>query len=92
MRSRHAPLRTIKLQGAMTRPVGMVVSHDGKRLYTVTGRGKRLLSIDIATGKVLGSVEVGAAALGRGAQSRWQPGCSLPMAAPTMSRWWMPRP
>lgn len=52
-------LRTIKLQGALTRPVGMVVSHDGKRLYTVTGRGKNLLELDIATGKVLRTVEVG---------------------------------
>ena len=56
---RHSPLRSIKLEGALTRPVGMVVAHDGKRLFAVTGRGKRLLSIDIATGKVLGSVEVG---------------------------------
>jgi YVTN family beta-propeller protein len=52
-------LRTIKLQGALTRPVGMVVSHDGKRLYTVTGRGRNLLDIDITTGKVLRTVEVG---------------------------------
>jgi YVTN family beta-propeller protein len=56
---RHAPVRTIKLQGAMRRPVGMVVSHDGKRLFVVTGRDKQLLSIDIASGTVLGSVEVG---------------------------------
>jgi len=52
-------LRTIKLQGALTRPVGMVVSHDGKRLYTVTGRGKNLLELEISTGKVLRTVEVG---------------------------------
>jgi YVTN family beta-propeller protein len=52
-------LRTIKLQGALTRPVGMVVSHDGKRLYTVTGRGRNLLDIDIATGRVLRTLEVG---------------------------------
>jgi YVTN family beta-propeller protein len=52
-------LRTIKLQGALTRPVGMVVSHDGNRLYTVTGRGRNLLDIDIATGQVLRTVEVG---------------------------------
>ena len=56
---RHTPLRTIKLEGAMTRPVGMVVAHDGKRLFAVTGRGKLLLAIDIASGKALGSVEVG---------------------------------
>jgi YVTN family beta-propeller protein len=52
-------LRTIKLQGALTRPVGMVVSHDGKRLYAVTGRGRNLLDIDITTGQVLRTVEVG---------------------------------
>jgi len=52
-------LRTLKLQGALTRPVGMVVSHDGKRLYAVTGRGRNLLDIDIATGQVLRTVEVG---------------------------------
>jgi YVTN family beta-propeller protein len=37
----------------------MVVSHDGKRLFVVTGRDKHLLSIDIASGAVLGAVEVG---------------------------------
>jgi YVTN family beta-propeller protein len=55
----HKALRTIKLAGEMTRPVGMAISHDGKKLYTVTGRGKQLLAVDIATGKVLASVEVG---------------------------------
>lgn len=55
----HKVLRTIKLAGELTRPVGMAISHDGKKLYTVTGRGKNLLSVEIATGKVLGSVEVG---------------------------------
>jgi YVTN family beta-propeller protein len=52
-------LRTLKLEGALTRPVGMVVSHDGKRLYAVTGRGRMLLDIDITTGKVLRTLEVG---------------------------------
>lgn len=52
-------LRTIRLEGALTRPVGMVVSHDSKRLYAVTGRGRNLLELDIATGKVLRTVEVG---------------------------------
>jgi YVTN family beta-propeller protein len=56
----HKVLRTIKLAGELTRPVGMAISHDGKQLYTVTGRAKNLLSVDIATGKVLGTVEVGA--------------------------------
>lgn len=56
----HKVLRTIKLAGELTRPVGMAISHDGKKLYTVTGRAKNLLSVDIATGKVLATVEVGA--------------------------------
>jgi YVTN family beta-propeller protein len=56
----HKVLRQIKLTGGLlTRPVGMSLSHDGKLLYTVTGRGKNLLSIDVATGKVVSSVEVG---------------------------------
>jgi YVTN family beta-propeller protein len=56
----HKLLRVIKLSGSMMRPVGMAISHDGKQLYAVTGRGKLLLAIDIATGTVRGSVEVGA--------------------------------
>lgn len=55
----HKRLRVIRLEGALTRPVGMALSHDGKLLYTVTGRGKNLLAIDVATGKVVSSVEVG---------------------------------
>ncbi len=85
----HKVLRTIKLQGDLTRPVGMALSHDGKKLYTVTGRGKKLLSLDVATGKVLASVEVG--------PRPWvwpsapmAARCSLPMAVPTMLPWWMP--
>jgi YVTN family beta-propeller protein len=56
----HKALRTIKLAGELTRPVGMAISHDGKKLYTVTGRGKNLLAVEITSGKVLGTVEVGA--------------------------------
>ncbi|MEO8309478.1 MAG: glutaminyl-peptide cyclotransferase [Pseudomonadota bacterium] len=55
----HKAMRTIKLKGDLTRPVGMAISHDGKKLYTVTGRGKNLLAVDIASGNVLNSVEVG---------------------------------
>ena len=56
----HKVLRQIKLGGGLlTRPVGMTLSHDGKLLYTVTGRGKNLLAIEVATGNVVGSVEVG---------------------------------
>jgi YVTN family beta-propeller protein len=55
----HRRLRTLKLEGALARPVGMVVSHDGKQLYTVTGRGQKLLALDPQSGKVIKSVDVG---------------------------------
>lgn len=56
----HKVLHTWKLEGGdMIRPVGMTVSHDGKLLYTVTGRGKQLVAIDVATGKQVAAVEVG---------------------------------
>jgi YVTN family beta-propeller protein len=55
----HQRLRTLKLEGALARPVGMVVSHDGRQLYTVTGRGQKLLALDPQTGKVLRSLDVG---------------------------------
>jgi len=56
----HKVLHTWKLEGGpLVRPVGMALSHDGKLLYTVTGRGKTLVSIDVATGKQVASVEVG---------------------------------
>src|SRR5690606_28960383 len=45
----HKVLRQWQLEGgALVRPVGMAVSHDGKLLYTVTGRGTMLLAIDVA--------------------------------------------
>jgi YVTN family beta-propeller protein len=56
----HKALHTWKLEGGdMIRPVGMTVSHDGKLLYTVTGRGKMLVAIDVETGKQVAAVEVG---------------------------------
>jgi YVTN family beta-propeller protein len=55
----HQRLRTLKLEGSLARPVGMMVSHDGRQLYAVTGRGQKLLAIDPQTGKVLKSLDVG---------------------------------
>jgi YVTN family beta-propeller protein len=52
-------LRTLKLQGELTRPVGMVVSHDGKELFVATGRGKQLLALDPDSGAIRRQVEVG---------------------------------
>jgi YVTN family beta-propeller protein len=37
----------------------MVVSHDGRHLYTATGRGGSVAEIETATGKQLRTIEVG---------------------------------
>ncbi len=52
-------LDQIKLDGALVRPVGSVVSADSTRLYVATGRGKKVMAIDLATDRVVGEVEVG---------------------------------
>ena len=49
---------TIKLATGM-RPMGTVVSPDGKMLYVTTGRSKLVLFVDTASNKVVGSVEAG---------------------------------
>ncbi len=56
----HKVLKTIKLEGGpLMRPVGLIVSRDGSRLYAATGRGGLVVAIDIESGKSLGSVPVG---------------------------------
>ena len=56
----HKVLRKWQLEGGLlARPVGMTVSHDGKLLYTVTGRGGTLVAVDVESGRQVASVEVG---------------------------------
>ena len=55
----HRPQGQVLL-GAELKPMGQAMSSDGSRLYVSTGRGKRVVVIDTAVGKVIGSVEVGA--------------------------------
>jgi YVTN family beta-propeller protein len=56
----HVATGSIKLEGGpLMRPVGLVVSPDGSRLYAATGRGGLVVTIDTATGKALGQVAVG---------------------------------
>jgi YVTN family beta-propeller protein len=38
----------------------VILSPDATRLYVSTGRGKEVFTVDTATNKILGSVEVGA--------------------------------
>jgi YVTN family beta-propeller protein len=56
----HKVVNTFKLSGGpLIRPVGIIVSADGKRLYAVTGRGGTVVELDATTGKQLASAEVG---------------------------------
>jgi YVTN family beta-propeller protein len=41
------------------KPMAVLLSPDATRLYVSTGRGHEVFTIDTATNKVLGSVEVG---------------------------------
>jgi YVTN family beta-propeller protein len=52
-------LKTVKLPGDNVRPMGVVLSPDGKTAYVTTGRGKKLFALDAETCGELWSVEVG---------------------------------
>lgn len=43
----------------LIKPMAVLMSADGSRLYTSTGRGHQVFTIDTATNTVLGSVDVG---------------------------------
>lgn len=56
----HKVVDTFKLSGGpLIRPVGLIATSDGKRLYAVTGRGGTVVELDANTGKQLASAEVG---------------------------------
>jgi len=66
------------------KPMGMVLTADGKKLYVTTGKGKSVFVIDTGTNQILTSFESGAAAVGyrdiAGRQEsfhgkRTEPGC-----------------
>ena len=53
-------IETIKLgEPGQVKPMAVLMDPRGARLYVSTGRGHRIFTIDTATNKVLGSVEVG---------------------------------
>ena len=56
----HSVIDTLELRGESVRPMGVVVSPDGARVYVTTGRGGTVAVIDVGTGEPVGSVEVGA--------------------------------
>ena len=55
----HTVVETIRLTGQNVRPMGVVVSPDGHRVYVTTGRGGTVVAIDAKTNKPVGSVAVG---------------------------------
>ena len=57
--SKHEVLHTITIEGGVVKPMGVVVSPDGSKVYVSTGRGKNVVVIDTASNEVIGSVEVG---------------------------------
>lgn len=56
---RYEVEHTIRLSGENVRPMGVLVSPDDTTAYVTTGRGRRLVAIDVATLVVIDSVEVG---------------------------------
>ena len=55
----HRPTGSVQLVGESVRPMGLAVSHDGRTLFVVTGRGGTLVKLDVATATVRETVAVG---------------------------------
>jgi YVTN family beta-propeller protein len=55
---KRKPITKVKL-GPQAKPMGVVVNHDGSRVYVSTGRSGTVEVLDAATNKVVGSVAVG---------------------------------
>jgi YVTN family beta-propeller protein len=51
-------LKTIRMPEG-SKPMGVAVSPDQRRLYVANGRGKTVSAVDLATDSIIGSVEVG---------------------------------
>jgi YVTN family beta-propeller protein len=58
-------VKTIHLGDGM-RPMGTVMAPDGRHLYVSTGRSGKALIVDVATDRVIGSVDAGARPWGIG--------------------------
>jgi YVTN family beta-propeller protein len=56
---KHRVLSTIQLTGELVRPMGAVVSDDGKWLFVSTGRGKHVVIVDTTKNEPVASIEVG---------------------------------
>lgn len=56
---KHEVIETIQLTGELVRPMGAVVSSDGRQLFVSTGRGRNVVIIDVAANTPVASIEVG---------------------------------
>ncbi len=57
---KYRMIKTISLgKPGLIKPMAVILSPDATKLYVSTGRGRQVFTIDTATNKVLGSVEVG---------------------------------
>ncbi|MFN0123686.1 MAG: beta-propeller fold lactonase family protein [Blastocatellia bacterium] len=54
----HKPTGEIKFDADL-KPMGQAMAANGAALYVSTGRGKKVMAVDTATGRVTGSVEAG---------------------------------
>jgi YVTN family beta-propeller protein len=55
----HNVIDTIRLTGQNVRPMGIVATPDGKRLFVSAGRGGSVIAVDTATNRQAGAVAVG---------------------------------
>ncbi|HEX6575518.1 MAG TPA: beta-propeller fold lactonase family protein, partial [Gemmatimonadaceae bacterium] len=57
--AKHEPIGTISLEKGEGKPVGIVVSHDGRWLYAANGRTSTVSIVDLSRGTVSGTIRVG---------------------------------
>ncbi len=55
----HTPLTTVKLGGEGARPMGVVVSADGRSIFVSTGRGGEVVQLDGTKGSMIARLAVG---------------------------------
>ncbi|HEY8469491.1 MAG TPA: hypothetical protein VIL18_07605 [Longimicrobiales bacterium] len=55
----HEVIETIELGGGEAKPVGVVVSPDGKRVYVANGHGNSVSAIDATTNREVATIPVG---------------------------------
>ena len=55
----HTQIATVSFPGRNAKPMGVVLSRDGRTMYVTTGRGRTVEAVDTASLAIKGSLEVG---------------------------------